>query len=129
MAGPRPVSKGQELVIPNPKLKLLDRVREVRRVRHYAIRKMRQLPVRDGKGAKDRFAVLPESLVAPLQQHLGPVQRVKHDRSVNSSAAPSIFYEQAQLRRRSVLHVHRLEVMVASEPFYAAGPAVVHHGG
>jgi hypothetical protein len=30
--------KGRELVIPNPKLKLLDQVREVLRVKHYAIR-------------------------------------------------------------------------------------------
>jgi hypothetical protein len=30
--------KGVELVIPNPKLKLMDQVREVMRVRHYAIR-------------------------------------------------------------------------------------------
>src|SRR5690348_1632167 len=29
---------GTELVIPNPKLKLMDQVREVMRVRHYAIR-------------------------------------------------------------------------------------------
>ena len=31
-------AKGRELVIPNPKLKLLDQVREVLRVKHYAIR-------------------------------------------------------------------------------------------
>lgn len=30
--------KGVELVIPNPKLKLMDQVREVLRIRHYAIR-------------------------------------------------------------------------------------------
>jgi Phage integrase, N-terminal SAM-like domain len=30
--------KGPELVIPNPKLKLMDQVREVLRVKHYAIR-------------------------------------------------------------------------------------------
>jgi integron integrase len=35
---------------------------------------MRQLTVRDGKGAKDRFTVLPESLIAPLQAHLAQVQ-------------------------------------------------------
>src|ERR1022692_5246179 len=34
-AGP---AKGWELVIPNPKLKLMDQVREVLRVKHYAIR-------------------------------------------------------------------------------------------
>ena len=31
-------AKGWELVIPNPKLKLMDQVREVLRVKHYAIR-------------------------------------------------------------------------------------------
>jgi hypothetical protein len=31
-------AKGPELVIPNPKLKLMDQVREVLRVQHYAIR-------------------------------------------------------------------------------------------
>ncbi len=35
--GSRP-TKGWELVIPNPKLKLIDQVREVLRVKHYAIR-------------------------------------------------------------------------------------------
>lgn len=36
--GPRAAGAGVELVIPNPKLKLMDQVREVMRVRHYAIR-------------------------------------------------------------------------------------------
>jgi hypothetical protein len=31
-------AKGWELVIPNPKLKLMDQAREVLRVKHYAIR-------------------------------------------------------------------------------------------
>jgi len=31
-------AKGWELVIPNPKLKLMDQVREVLRVKHHAIR-------------------------------------------------------------------------------------------
>ena len=31
-------AKGWELVIPNPKLKLMDQVREVLRIKHYAIR-------------------------------------------------------------------------------------------
>jgi integron integrase len=34
----------------------------------------RQVTVRDGKGAKDRVTMLPESLVAPLQQHLAKVK-------------------------------------------------------
>jgi hypothetical protein len=32
------LSKGPELVLPNPKLKLMDQVRQVLRVKHYAIR-------------------------------------------------------------------------------------------
>ena len=31
-------ARGWELVLPNPKLKLMDQVREVLRVKHYAIR-------------------------------------------------------------------------------------------
>jgi hypothetical protein len=31
-------AKGPELVIPNPKLKLMEQVREVLRIKHYAIR-------------------------------------------------------------------------------------------
>jgi hypothetical protein len=34
---PGPLGEGLELVIPNPKLKLMEQVREVMRVRHYAI--------------------------------------------------------------------------------------------
>ena len=41
----------------------------------------RQLVVRDGKGAKDRVTMLPESLVQPLQEHLGRVRSL-HRRDV-----------------------------------------------
>jgi len=43
----------------------------------------RQIVVHDGKGAHDRVTVLPESLVAPLQEHL---QRVKqlHDQDLDA---------------------------------------------
>jgi hypothetical protein len=34
----RPLRRGFEAVVPNPKLKLLDQVREVLRLKHYAIR-------------------------------------------------------------------------------------------
>ena len=37
--------------------------------------------VRDGKGAKDRVTLLPESLKAPLQEHLKRVQAV-HERDL-----------------------------------------------
>ena len=39
--------------------------------------RMKQLTVRDGKGAKDRYTVLPESLVGLLQEHLQQV-RLRH---------------------------------------------------
>jgi integron integrase len=35
---------------------------------------MKQLTVRDGKGAKDRYTVLPESLIPDMRQHLERVQ-------------------------------------------------------
>jgi integron integrase len=42
----------------------------------------RQILVRDGKGAKDRVTMLPESLVQPLQAHLGRV-RLLHRRDLD----------------------------------------------
>jgi len=39
----------------------------------------RQIRVRDGKGAKDRITVLPDSLVVPLQEHLQVVRRLHRD--------------------------------------------------
>ena len=41
----------------------------------------RQILVRDGKGAKDRVTMLPESVVQPLQGHLGKV-RALHRRDI-----------------------------------------------
>jgi integron integrase len=41
----------------------------------------RQILVRDGKGARDRVTMLPESLVGPLQEHLGRV-RALHGRDL-----------------------------------------------
>jgi integron integrase len=41
----------------------------------------RQIVVRDGKGAKDRVTMLPDTLVAPLQAHLAEVKR-RHERDV-----------------------------------------------
>ncbi len=41
----------------------------------------RQILVRDGKGAKDRVTMLPESVVQPLQAHLGKV-RLLHRRDL-----------------------------------------------
>ena len=39
----------------------------------------RQIIVRDGKGEKDRVTMLPESLVAPLQDHLRSVERLHQE--------------------------------------------------
>jgi hypothetical protein len=38
LEGPAAVRRGFEAVVPNPKLKLMDQVREVMRLKHYAIR-------------------------------------------------------------------------------------------
>ena len=42
---------------------------------------MKQITVRDGKGAKDRFTVLAEGMIAPLQEHLERV-RLRHQEDV-----------------------------------------------
>ena len=41
-----------------------------------------QITVRDGKGAKDRITMLPESLKAPLQEHLRKV-RTTHEQDLS----------------------------------------------
>lgn len=38
LAGPGPVPENRELFVPNPKLKVLDQMREVMRLRQYSIR-------------------------------------------------------------------------------------------
>jgi integron integrase len=42
---------------------------------------MKQLTVRDGKGAKDRYTVLPESVIPALREHLGRV-RLTHEQDL-----------------------------------------------
>jgi integron integrase len=46
----------------------------------------RQLIVRSGKGGRDRSAILPETLVAPLQQHLGTV-KARHEFALRNGFA------------------------------------------
>lgn len=46
----------------------------------------RQLIVRSGKGGKDRSAILPETLVVPLQQHLGTV-KARHECAIRNGFA------------------------------------------
>src|SRR5439155_3030987 len=41
----------------------------------------RQIVVRDGKGAKDRFSMLPASIIEPLEAHLARVKRL-HERDL-----------------------------------------------
>ena len=36
----------------------------------------RQITVREGKGGKDRFTILPQTIIEPLQQHLATVQKI-----------------------------------------------------
>lgn len=43
----------------------------------------KQIIVRDGKGGKDRFTILPEKLVEPLQSHLAAVKRL-HDEDLQA---------------------------------------------
>jgi integrase len=43
---------------------------------------MKQLTVRDGKGSKDRYTVLPEAVIPPLQEHLKMV-RLMHEDDLN----------------------------------------------
>ena len=72
------------------KPKLLDRLREALRSRHYSMECLRlrvqeidfarnEITVCDGKGAKGRITVLPESLKKPLQEHLRKVKAI-HER-------------------------------------------------
>ena len=49
-----PPPKGSELVIPNPKLKLMDQVREVLRVKHYATMIYTHVLRQSGSGMKAR---------------------------------------------------------------------------
>jgi integrase len=79
--------QGWELVVPNPKLKLMDQVREVLRIKPLRLRvqdldlEMKQLTVRDGNGAKDRYTVLPESAVPELRRHLAQV-KLRHEQDL-----------------------------------------------
>lgn len=43
----------------------------------------KQVIVRDGKGGKDRFTILPEKLVEPLQKHLTAVKNI-HENDLNA---------------------------------------------
>jgi site-specific recombinase XerD len=68
-----------EAVIPNPKLKLMEQVKEVMRVKQDLDFGMKQLTVRDGKGAKDRYTVLAEGAIPGLKEHLVHVQRIHQE--------------------------------------------------
>ena len=57
----------------------------------------RQIVVRDGKGENDRFTILPESLIQPLQAHL---QNVKHIHEVDVSKGFGSVYLPFALERK-----------------------------
>ena len=64
----------------------------------------RQITVRDGKGARDRATMLPESLVHPLQRHLGkvPLARARPQGRLRRSLAAACARAQVPARRLSV---------------------------
>ncbi len=43
----------------------------------------KQIIVRDGKGGKDRFTILPNKLVEPLRKHLGTV-KMQHENDLKA---------------------------------------------
>ena len=71
------------------KPKLLDRVREAIRARHYSRRtvdfSLNQILVRNGKGQKDRVTVLPAALKRDLARHLEDV-RQQHQKDLSKGA-------------------------------------------
>ena len=68
---------------PPPKPKLLDQLRESLRLRVQDIDFSRnEIPVRDGKCAKDRITMLPESLKKPLHEHLRRVRTI-HEKDLS----------------------------------------------
>lgn len=91
----------------------------------------RAIIVRDGKGEKDRVTMLPESLVAPLQDHLRSVERLHEEdlaRGFGAVYLPyalerkypnanrewmKMLYDNAQLAR---VYLHAWQV--TGEPFF-----------
>jgi integron integrase len=53
---------------------------------------MKQITVRDGKGFKDRFTVLPETVIAPLQEHLGRVRLIHNQDLAEGSGSVYLPY-------------------------------------
>jgi integrase len=64
----------------------------------------RELLIRDGKGSKDRRAILPASLVEPLQEHLRQVRKL-HAQDLltagDASRCRTLWTENIPMRRRS----------------------------
>ena len=58
---------------------------------------MKQITVRDGKGAKDRFTVLAESVITPLREHLERV-RLTHERDLREGGG-SVYLPWAMERK------------------------------
>ena len=53
---------------------------------------MKQITVRDGKGFKDRYTVLPETVMMPLQEHLERVRLVHNQDLANGNGAVYLPY-------------------------------------
>ena len=64
---------------------------------------MKQLTVRDGKGAKDRFTMLPEKVIPALQDHLERVRRL-HEKDL-AEGGGSVYLPGA-LGRKWLGHPH-----------------------
>ena len=76
------------LLVPNPKARLFDQVREAMRLLECLRLRVKdvdfargQIVVREGKGDKDRVTMLPERLKGELQAHLHRV-KLLHDKDL-----------------------------------------------
>ncbi len=63
-----------------------------------------EILIRDGKGAKDRMTMLPESLKAPLQEHLTQVK------AVHQQKFKGVLYGQ-KIRTPHIMRIHLITVM------------------
>ena len=81
---------------------------------------MKQLTVRDGKGAKDRYTVLPESLIPDLRQHLERVQ-LRHQEDL--AAGFGSVYLPGALDRKYPNAAREYSLPVTGPPTPAPGPS------
>jgi site-specific recombinase XerD len=93
------------------------------------------LLVRDGKGDKDRITLLPETLVAPLQEHLGRVQQLhtrlakKLKRIISLKFMPPLFPTALLAFHLGLLHTHHQREATRGELIHGvAATAGLYHG-